>query len=131
MKPTWAILTMAAGLLGAGTPALAHHSFSAEYDSQKPVTISGKVIRHDWINPHSWIRLEVTNEKGEVEEWSCEALPPNGLYRQGWRKDTLKPGMEISVEGFLAKDGSHTMWSRAITTADGRRLFAGPAQRDE
>jgi hypothetical protein len=130
MRAKAAIFALSFGLLPGAIPALAHHSFSAEYDSAKPVTVTGKVIRHDWINPHSWIRLEVTNEKGEAEEWSCEALPPNGLYRQGWRKDTLKAGMEISVQGFLAKDGSNTMWSQAITTADGRRLFAGPAQRE-
>ena len=115
--------------VAAVAPVAAHHSFAAEYDAQKPVTIKGKFIKMDWINPHSWVHLEVTGEDGKVQQWKAEALPPNGLYRQGWRKDTLKAGEEISVEGFMAKDGSNTMWSRAVTRlATNQRMFAGAAQ---
>jgi hypothetical protein len=107
--------------------ALAHHSFAAEFDSEKPVAMKGKFVKMDWVNPHSWIYMEVTGPDGKVANWKCEALPPNGLYRGGWRRDSLKPGDEITVEGFLAKDGTSTMWTRTVTTADGRRMFAGNA----
>jgi hypothetical protein len=79
----------------------------------------------DWVNPHSWIYMDVTGPDGKGVTWKCEALPPNGLYRGGWRRDSLKPGDEIVVEGYLAKDGTATMWTRVVTTADGRRMFAG------
>jgi len=117
----------AAGLLLASLPVLAHHSFAAEFDSEKPITVKGKFVKMDWVNPHSWIHMEVTGEDGKVVVWNCEALPPNGLYRGGWRRDTLKPGDEIVVEGFQAKDGTTLMWARAVTTADGKRMFAGNA----
>ena len=108
-------------------PAFAHHSEAAEYDSTKPVTIKGKFLKMDWINPHSWVYIEVTGDGGKVATWKAEALPPNGLYRQGWRRDSLKVGEEISIDGYLAKDGSTTMWSRSVTISDGRKMFAGNA----
>ena len=128
MKSGFAILALAAVL--AAVPMAAHHSFAAEYDAAKPVTIKGKFLKMDWINPHSWVHLEVTGEDGKVIQWKAEALPPNGLYRAGWRKDTLKAGEDISVEGFMAKDGSNTMWSRAVTRASGQRMFAGANQTE-
>jgi Family of unknown function (DUF6152) len=124
-------MKFALAALIAALPVAAHHSFAAEYDASKPVTIKGKFVKMDWINPHSWVHLEVTGEDGKAAQWKAEALPPNGLYRQGWRKDTLKAGEEISVEGFMAKDGSNTMWSRAVTRANGQRMFAGAAQNAE
>jgi hypothetical protein len=125
MKFRFAILSAGVGLLLATLPVLAHHSFAAEFDVSKPITLKGKFVRMDWVNPHSHILLDVTDADGKVTTWSFEALPPNVLYRQGWRKDSLKPGEEIEVEGFQAKDGSANAWSRSVKTADGRRLFAG------
>jgi hypothetical protein len=125
MKFKFAVLSAGVGLLLAALPALAHHSFAAEFDVAKPITLKGKFVRMDWVNPHSHILLDVTDADGKVTTWSFEALPPNVLFRQGWRKDSLKPGEEIEVEGFQAKDGSANAWSRSVKTADGRRLFAG------
>jgi hypothetical protein len=115
----------ACALLAAALPLAAHHSFAAEYDGSKPVTLKGKVTQVEWVNPHSWVHIDVTGDDGKVVSWSCETAPPNGLYRQGWRRDTLKPGDEVTIEGFLAKDGSHTMTARTVETADGKSLFAG------
>ena len=92
MRAKFAILTVSAGLFFAALPLLAHHSFAAEYDSSKPVTIKGTFVKMDWVNPHSWIRVNVKGDDGKTVLWSAEALPPNGLYRAGWRKDSLKPG---------------------------------------
>jgi hypothetical protein len=125
MKFKFAVLSAGVGLLLAALPVLAHHSFAAEFDVSKPIMLKGKFVRMDWVNPHSHILLDVTDADGKVTTWSFEALPPNVLYRQGWRKDSLKPGEEIEVEGFQAKDGSANAWSRSVKTADGRRLFAG------
>ena len=111
----------------AALPVAAHHSFSAEYDGSKPITLKGKVTQVEWINPHSWIHIDVTGEDGKVANWSCETAPPNGLYRQGWRRNSIKEGDEVVIEGFVAKDGSHTMTARTVQTPDGKRLFAGSA----
>jgi Family of unknown function (DUF6152) len=127
MKLKSAIASAALGLFLAALPVVAHHSFAAEFDVTKPVTLKGKFVKMDWVNPHSQIHIEVIGADGKVETWSCEALPPNSLYRQGWRKDSLKPGDEIEIEGFQAKDGTTNMWTRSVKTSDGRRMFAGNA----
>ena len=127
MKVKSVVVGAAFGMLLAALPVLAHHSFAAEFDVSKPVTLKGKFVRMDWVNPHSQILIDVTDADGKVATWSCEALPPNSLYRQGWRKDSLKPGQEIEIEGFQAKDGTSSMWTRSVKTADGRRMFAGNA----
>lgn len=125
MKFKLAVTTAALSAFLCSVPAFAHHSFAAEFDVNKPVTLKGKVVKMDWVNPHSQIYVEVTDADGKTTTWSCEALPPNSLYRMGWRKDALKPGDEIEVEGFAAKDGTAAMWTRTVKTADGRRMFAG------
>ncbi|HEY7338343.1 MAG TPA: DUF6152 family protein [Bryobacteraceae bacterium] len=119
-------LAIASALL-CSIAAWGHHSFAAEYDGSKPVTLKGTVVKMDWVNPHSWLHIKVKDSDGKEVEWLCETAPPNGLYRNGWRKTSLKEGEEVTVEGFRAKDSSNTMTARSVTTADGRRMFAGTA----
>ena len=127
MRSKLGILVASAALAVAALPIFAHHSFTAEYDNTKPITIKGKLIKMDWVNPHSWVHVAVTTPEGKMEEWAAETPPPNGLYRSGWRKDMLKAGDELTVTGFRAKDGTNTMWSSGVTFADGRKLNLGTA----
>ena len=105
-------------LLVAALPMLAHHAFSAEFDSSKPLTLTGKFTSMDWVNPHSWVHFDVTNADGTVTSWSAETPPPNGLYRNGWRRASIKVGEEVTVTGYAAKDGSPTMWSNGVTLVE-------------
>jgi hypothetical protein len=108
---------------GAGVSA--HHSFAAEFDFQKPVTLKGVVVQWEMINPHGWITIDVRAEDGKTARWMVETSNPNGLMRLGWTKRSLKPGDEILVEGYKAKDGSNTANAATVTLADGRKVFAG------
>jgi hypothetical protein len=105
----------------------AHHAFSAEFDQDKPIRLEGTVTKWEWINPHAWINLDVVNDAGEVEHWRVEGGAPNALIRRGWTKDSLPPGTEIVVEGFLARDGARRASGWGITFPDGRKLFVGSA----
>lgn len=113
------------GMLGVVTPVFSHHSFSAEYDAQARVTLRGTVVKMEWINPHSWIHLDVKRTDGQVERWRIETGPPAGLIRRGWTKHSVPPGIEIIIEGYRAKDGSLQANGQYTTLPDGRALFAG------
>jgi hypothetical protein len=116
----------AAFLLGTA-PAFAHHSFAAEYDSAKPVTVTGTVTKVEWMNPHARFYIDVKDASGNVINWEFELGSPNGLMRQGWTRHSLKEGDEVTVSGFLAKDGSRLANARTVKLADGRKVFAGSA----
>ena len=112
-------------LTSTGAAVSAHHSFAAEFDFQKPVTLKGAVVQWEMINPHGWITIDVRAEDGKTARWMVETSNPNGLMRLGWTKRSLKPGDEITVEGYKAKDGSNTANAATVTLADGRKVFAG------
>ena len=115
----------AACALAGVVAANAHHAFSAEFDNARPIRLEGTVTKWEWINPHAWVNLDVVNEAGEIEHWRIEGGAPNALIRRGWTKDSLPPGTEIIVEGFLARDGSMRASGRDITFTDGTQLFLG------
>jgi Family of unknown function (DUF6152) len=109
----------------AAIPAVAHHSFAAEYDSAKPVTLTGAVTKVEWTNPHARFYADVKDASGNVVNWEFELGSPNGLMRRGWTRNSLKSGDTITVEGYMAKDGSHLCNARNVSLADGRKVFAG------
>ena len=123
--PTHLFAVAIVALLRHSAPALAHHSFAAEFDAAKPVTLQGVVVKWEMINPHGWITLGVTAADGTKTQWMIETSNPNGLMRLGWTKNSLKPGDAITVEGYLAKDGSSTANAARITLPDGSKVFAG------
>jgi Family of unknown function (DUF6152) len=125
MKAKLGVLVAGVGMLMTAVPALAHHSFAAEYDVNKKVTLTGTVTKLDWLNPHIWIYLDVKDDSGKVAKWQCEGGPPNTLTRNGWTKSSLKPGDTVTISGVMAKDASNTCSSRVVKLPDGRAVFAG------
>jgi hypothetical protein len=121
------ICLLASGLLLTPAAAWAHHSFGAEYDSDKPVTLTGVVTRIDWTNPHFHFYLDVKDSDGKMANWKFEGYPPTVLTRTGWKKDvTMKIGDTITVYALRARDGTNWAHSRQITFADGKKLYSGP-----
>ena len=127
MKSRLARALAAAALAVASTaaPALAHHSFVAEFDAAKPVTLVGTVTKLDWRNPHAFFYIDVKDDKGNVENWALELGSPNALIRAGWNRDAVKVGEKVTVAGYMARDGSKLANARTVTFADGRAVFAG------
>tara|TARA_B000000460_G_C21321780_1_gene308842 strand:+ start:210 stop:647 length:438 start_codon:yes stop_codon:yes gene_type:complete len=127
MRYTTGIIVASLGvsLFVAGASVQAHHAFAAEFDANRPVALQGKITKMEWINPHSWMHLDVENEDGTVDSWMIEAGPPGALVRRGWSKDSVMPGTEVLVEGYQAIDGAFRANGRDVTFTDGRRLFAG------
>lgn len=112
-------------LVGVTLPALAHHSFNAEFDEKTTIRLTGPVTKVEWFNPHIWVYLDVKDAEGKPQHWQCEGGAPNSLVRNGWTKNSLKQGDEITIDGYLAKDGSKTCNARKVTMADGTSVFAG------
>lgn len=108
-------------------PALAHHSFSAEFDGSKRIELKGTVTKLEWANPHTFFYIDVKDASGKVINWACETNGPNGLIRAGWKRDSLKAGDQVTVDGYRAKDGSNMIDARLVTLPDGRKVFAGNA----
>jgi hypothetical protein len=125
MRSTLGIAVAAAGLMLAALPLAAHHSFAAEFDANKAVSLQGTVTRLDWMNPHIWVYMDVKDDSGAVAHWQCEGGPPNTLTRNGWSKDSLKVGDEATIQGFRSKDGTNTCNARSIKLPNGKSVFAG------
>src|SRR3954463_14125859 len=125
MRSKYTAMVVVAGLLLTSAPARAHHAFGAEFDEKRPVELKGTVTKMEWINPHSWIHIDVKGPDGKVTAWMVEAGTPNTLLRRGFTKNSLAPGTEILVDGYQAKDPSNRMNGRDVMFSDGKKLFLG------
>ena len=125
MRKTLSVAVASMGLLAAVSPVWAHHAFAAEYDGKKQVHLEGVVTQMEWINPHTWIHIDVTAPDGTVTSWMIEGGSPNILLRRGFNKGSLEKGQKITVDGFMAKDGSNRANGSNITYPDGKKLFLG------
>ena len=132
MRNKLMIVVASVGVLMASTLSVsAHHSFSAEFDQAKPVTLEGKVAMMEWVNPHSWLHIDVTQPDGSVVRWKIEGGSPSVLFRKGWNRDSLPAGIKVKVVGFQAKDGSFRASSRDLQFPDGRRMDLGGSSNTE
>ena len=125
MGRTLTVIAMAGLIAGLALPVAAHHSFSAEFDATKQVTLAGEVVMMEWVNPHSWLHIDVKKPDGSVERWKVEGGSPSVLFRLGWNRDSLPAGTKVTVVGFQAKDGSLRASSRELRFPDGRRMDLG------
>ena len=125
MRAELGLLAASVALVLSAAPLAGHHSFAAEYDSTKPVNLKGTVTRVEWTNPHARFYIDVKEDGGAVVNWNLELASPNVLTRNGWTRNSLKFGDEVTVEGAMAKDGSKMANARVVKLADGRRVFAG------
>jgi DNA/RNA endonuclease YhcR with UshA esterase domain len=130
MKAKFGVLVAGLSLLYSGVPVVAHHSFAAEYDANKPVTLKGAVTKVEWTNPHARFYIDSVDEKGTVTNWNFELASPNALVRNGWTRKSLNVGDQVTVKGFLAKSGAKMVNATAVTLADGRSVFAGSSAGD-
>jgi hypothetical protein len=128
MRVKASLLIAGFSLFAATLPVLAHHSFEAEYDANKPVTLKGTVTKVEWTNPHARFYIDVKDESGKEINWNLELASPNVLMRQGWTRNSLKVGDVVTVTGSQAKDASRLASARTVTLADGRKVFAGSAE---
>jgi hypothetical protein len=127
MKKLIHLAILGVALLIGGVSAFAHHAFSAEFDVDKKVTLTGTIAKMEWVNPHSWLWIDATGADGKVDQWGFEFGPPNALFRRGWTKSSVQPGAKVTVTAYLAKDGRKIASADQVTLADGRTLFAGTA----
>ena len=125
MRTKLAVAVAVIGLMVAAVPVVAHHAFSAEFDANRPLHLEGTVVKMEWINPHAWVHVEVTEDSGQKVVWMVEGGTPNTLLRRGFSKNSLAIGTEIIVDGYQAKDGSTKMNGRDLTFRDGQKLFMG------
>ena len=112
-------------VLATAAPSVAHHSFAAEYDRSRTITVTGSVTKLEWTNPHARLYVMGTDETGKMQEWDFELGPPNGLMRNGWRRDSLKAGLKVVVEGFRSKTSTVVANARSVKLPDGRQVLAG------
>jgi hypothetical protein len=125
------VVAVIVGLIASAATITAHHSFSAEFDGSKTVTIEGKVVKMDFVNPHSWLYIDAVMPDGKVERWGVEGGSPNVMFRLGWSRDTLPPGTRVKVSGSPAKDGSKRMNSRNIEFPDGKKMDLGGTKQTQ
>ena len=126
----WFVLTAGCALVLTAVPAFAHHAFAAEFDRQKPVTITGSVTKVEWANPHARFYVDAKDETGKVNNWDFELGSPNGLMRRGWTRNSLKIGDVVTVTGWRAKNTPHVANAGTVTLADGKKVFAGSSIND-